>query len=150
MQHEPGLAAEQPRRIGAQRQIGSDPLLGVTIRARLCVAFGPAALHYLRLPPGQGCPGGQSLPRTRRLHHPDRRGRSAASSSSVLTTIGCVDSAGARWSGGAWSFPTFIGAGSRTVQRRRGTSVSRVSEGREGGAGGAASTWGGSAPCPTA
>src|SRR5262249_31061478 len=125
---EPGLAAEQPRRIGAQRQIGSDPLLGVTIRARLCVAFGPAALHYLRLPPGQGCPGGQSLPSTRRLHHPDRRGRSAFSVSAVLTTTGCGCSVvGSRWSGAACSLAMLIGAGSRTVERRRGASVSRVS-----------------------
>ena len=45
MQDEPGLAAQEPRRIDALRQIGADALLGIAIDRRPDVLIDPFAFH---------------------------------------------------------------------------------------------------------
>ena len=47
MQHQPRLAAQQPRRVDAQRQILADALGGVLGDRGLGVAVGPQVLHSI-------------------------------------------------------------------------------------------------------
>ena len=45
MQHQLGVAPEQPRRIDAQGEVGTDTLAGVAIDHRLRITLNPAAFH---------------------------------------------------------------------------------------------------------
>jgi len=70
------------------------------------------------------------LPSTRLLHQPERRGRSPLSLSSELDTTGSIEGAGGVKDGGGEfaSSCNACGAGSRTVERRRGASGTVGSE----------------------
>ena len=58
VQHQARLAAEQARRIDAQRQIRSDALVGIAIDDHLRVALGPRAFHCSSSR-GQAAPAGR-------------------------------------------------------------------------------------------
>src|SRR5262249_29688044 len=134
-------------RVDAQRQIRPDTFMGIAIDDRLRIALGPRAFHSLtpagRVLPRAECPRDQLLPSMRRLHQPERRGRSSSSLSVGLMTTGCdgsvgVDAAGSCVAPG--SLATLIGAGSRTVERRRRTSETLgATGGGSGGSGGGGS-----------
>ena len=47
MQHQPGLAAQQTRRVDAQRQVFADALGGVLDDRCLGVFVGPQVLHHM-------------------------------------------------------------------------------------------------------
>ena len=101
------IAAKEPRRIDAKRQVAVDAGLGALRHHGLGIAIDPAAFHAY--PPAK-----------RRDHHPVLRGRSLAATSPVSMTTGsgtgAADGAGV---GGAAASVTPTGAGSRTVERRR-------------------------------
>src|SRR5215475_4440082 len=66
---------------------------------------------------------GQLLPSARLLHQPERRGRSLSSLSAELDSTGSIEGAGVKdGAGGLASSRNAWGAGSRTVERRRGGS----------------------------
>src|SRR5262249_19385954 len=66
---------------------------------------------------------GQLLPSARLLHQPERRGRSLSSLSAELDSTGSIEGAGAGGVKDGASSRKAWGAGSRTVERRRGGSV---------------------------
>src|SRR5262249_12966212 len=142
MQPELGIAADEARGVDAQRQIAADAVTGVAVDRRLRLAVDPAAFHRrASLTRAQHAAGarcrrgdrelrkarGQLLPSARLLHQPERRGRSLSSLSAELDSTGSIDGAGAGGvkdaRGGLASSRKAWGAGSRTVERRRGGSA---------------------------
>src|SRR5262249_10675966 len=124
----------------AQRQIAADAVTGVAFDRRLRLAVDPAAFHrrapLTRLQDAAGArrrrgerelrrARGQLLPSTRLLHQPERRGRSLSSLSAGLDSTGSIEDAGGvkDGAGGLASSRKAWGAGSRTVERRRGGSA---------------------------
>ena len=127
MQHQLGIAAEQPGCVEAQRQIALDAGFGAARNHRFGVRLDPPALLARSEPPyGNRCqPRVHYPPAKRRDHQPLRRGRSASSLSPTSVTTGSgVGVEGGSGAAGAAGWETsllpVIGAGSRTVERRRG------------------------------
>ena len=118
VEHKLWIAAEQPGRVDAERQVALDAKFGGECDNSLGVPVDPRAFH--------GVPNGpfDQPPAKRRDHQPLRRGLSVFSPSptSVMTGCGGGDD-GCAGVGCAASAAIAVGAGSRTVERLRGGSV---------------------------
>src|SRR5215470_17528938 len=133
IQDELGILAQEPGRIEAQREITRNAARRHLVDDRLRVAVDPPTLHALLRPRAAGRSAilhrprreeNYLLPMMRRDHQPVRRGPLSAAGPVSISGLGSSTRLGRGGGGatGASPEPMTKGAGSRTVERRRGCS----------------------------